>query len=184
MQRSSPKFNAGITVIETIIVVAIAATLGLFTVNSIASIVHKSRASFAGIHLVDSLTRARALAITRENDVVLCPSIDGANCSSGDHWESGWIAFGDVTEDGERRGSEPLLITQGPLGAKTHLISTEGRTRLRFQPTGSNGGSNVTFTLCDGRGPKFAVSWILSNTGNLRSGPAAPAAANLACNGG
>jgi len=64
-----------------------------------------------------------------------------------------------------------------------HLISTAGRTHLRFQPTGSNGGSNVTFTLCDGRGPNFAVSWIMSNAGNLRSTPALPAAANLACFG-
>jgi type IV fimbrial biogenesis protein FimT len=183
MQPSSPKLNSGITVIELIIAIAIAATLGLFTINGIASIVHKSRASFAGIQLVDSLTRARTLAITRESDVVLCPSSDGAHCSGGDRWESGWIAFGDITEDGERRGNEPLLIAQGSLGAKTHLISTQGRTRLRFQPTGSNGGSNVTFTLCDGRGPTFAVSWILSNTGNVRSAPAIAAAADLACSG-
>jgi len=183
MQPSHPKYHAGITLIELMIAVAIAVILGSFTINGIASIVHKSRGGLAGINLVDSLTRARSLAVTRESDVVVCPSSDGQNCDKSDHWESGWIAFGDVREDGERRGSEPVLIRQDALGAKVHLVSTEGRTRLRFQPTGSNGGSNVTFTLCDGRGPKFAVAWILSNLGRLHSAPAGQAAASAACFG-
>jgi type IV fimbrial biogenesis protein FimT len=183
MQRSSVKSAAGITLIELMIIIAIVAVLGLFTVNGIASMVHKSRGGLAGINLVDSLTQARSLAIMRESDVVLCPSSDGSSCLKSDHWESGWIAFGDVREDGERRGSEPVLIAQGALGAKVHLVSSEGRTRLRFQPTGSNGGSNVTLTLCDGRGPKYATSWILSNLGRLHSAPATAAAANAACYG-
>ena len=183
MQPSSPKSIAGITLIELVIITAIIAILGLFTINGIASVVYKARAGLAGINLVDSLTQARSLAVTRESDVVVCPSSDGKNCLKGDHWESGWIAFADIREDGERRGSEPVLIAQSALGAKLHLVSSEGRTRLRFQPTGSNGGSNVTFTLCDGRGPRAAVSWIMSNKGNLRSAPATTAAANAACYG-
>ena len=184
MQPSFPKSTNGFTLVELIILVAIVSILGLFTVNGIASIMHKSRAELAGIGIVDSLTQARSLALTRESDVVLCPSNDGTSCSGADHWESGWIAFGDIREDGERRGNEPTLLAQGPLGSKVHLVSTVGRSRLRFQPTGSNGGSNVTFTLCDGRGPKYAVSWIMSNKGNLHSAPATAAAAELACAGG
>jgi len=37
--------------------------------------------------------------------------------------------------------------------------------------------------LCDGRGPKYAVSWIMSNKGNLHSAVAKPAAADEACYG-
>jgi len=102
MQPSSAKSAQGITLVELIIVVAIASVLGMFTVNSIASIVHKSRAGLASIGIVDSLTRARSLAITSESDVVLCASSDNSNCSGGDHWESGWIGFADKHEDGER----------------------------------------------------------------------------------
>jgi type IV fimbrial biogenesis protein FimT len=184
MQPSSPKSIAGTTLVELVIMIAIVAVLGLFTINGIVAAVHKARAGLAGINLVDSLTQARSLALTRESDVVICPSSDGRNCLKSDHWETGWIAFSDIHEDGERRGSEPVLIAQGALGAKVHLVSSEGRTRLRFQRTGSNGGSNVTFTLCDGRGPRAAVSWILSNRGNLRSAPASAAAASSACYGG
>jgi type IV fimbrial biogenesis protein FimT len=184
MQPSSPKSIAGITLIELIMAIAIVSILSLFVTQANAAVVHKARGSMAGINLVDSLTRARSLAVTRETDVVLCPSSDGKNCSSGDHWEGGWIGFSDIREDGERHGDEPLLIVQEALGARVHLISTSGRTRIRFQPTGTNRGSNVTFTLCDGRGPSKAVAWIMSNDGNLHQESAKPTAASTACYGG
>jgi type IV fimbrial biogenesis protein FimT len=45
------------------------------------------------------------------------------------------------------------------------------------QPNGGNAGSNVTFTLCDGRGADQATTLVLANNGRLRSGtPTADAA--------
>ena len=184
MQLRQPSHVAGITLIELIMAIAVVSILSLFVTQAIAAVVHKARGSMAGINLVDSLTRARSLAVTRETDVVLCPSSDGKSCSAGDHWEAGWIGFSDIREDGERRGNEPVLIAQEALGARVHLVSTSGRTRIRFQPTGTNRGSNVTFTLCDGRGPSKAVAWVMSNDGNLHLDSAKPAAASAACYGG
>ena len=47
-----------------------------------------------------------------------------------------------------------------------------------FQPNGGNVGSNVTFTLCDGRGVEKAVTLVLANNGRLRSGTPSAAAAH------
>ena len=58
-----------------------------------------------------------------------------------------------------------------------HLRTTVGRTRLVFQPNGGNAGSNVTFTLCDGRGAAQATTLVLANDGRLRSGTPSTAAA-------
>ena len=58
-----------------------------------------------------------------------------------------------------------------------HLRSTAGRTRLVFQPNGGNAGSNVTFTLCDGRGAATATTLVLANDGRLRAGTPTPDAA-------
>ena len=41
-----------------------------------------------------------------------------------------------------------------------------------------NAGSNVTFTLCDGRGASHARTLVLSNAGRLRHG--VPSAAGIA----
>jgi type IV fimbrial biogenesis protein FimT len=59
-----------------------------------------------------------------------------------------------------------------------HLRSTEGRTRIVFQGNGGSGGSNVSFTLCDGRGPARAQGLVLANFGRLRE--AVPSPQNLA----
>ena len=59
--------------------------------------------------------------------------------------------------------------TSAPLGGTVRLRSTIGRTRLVFQPNGGSAGTNMTFTLCDGRGTSHATALVLNNTGRLRS---------------
>jgi len=46
-----------------------------------------------------------------------------------------------------------------------------------FQPNGGNAGSNITFTLCDGRGAAQATTLVLANDGRMRAGTPTPAAA-------
>ena len=50
------------------------------------------------------------------------------------------------------------------------MRSTVGRTKIVIQPSGGNAGSNVTYTLCDGRGAAMAESLVLSNRGFLHAG--------------
>jgi type IV fimbrial biogenesis protein FimT len=61
------------------------------------------------------------------------------------------------------------------------LRSSAGRTRVTFQGNGGNAGSNLTFTLCDGRGPAKARALVLSNSGRLRDAPADADAAAATC---
>ncbi len=157
----------GFTLIELAIALAIVAILATIGTQSFASVLHAARASSAGSSLLESLTLARSAAASHEVDVVLCPSSDGTSCTAGFHWESGWIAFADIHEDGERSADEPIVHVQAALGAKVHLITSSGRTRIRFQPNGGNAGSNATFTLCDGRGPTRATAFVMANSGNL-----------------
>jgi type IV fimbrial biogenesis protein FimT len=105
---------------------------------------------------------------------VLCPSTDGARCIDSPDWSGGWIVFLDPNASRERDAGEPLLLAQPALAGRVRLRSTAGRTRIVFQGNGGNAGSNVTFTLCDGRGPAKARALILSNTGGLRDGAATP----------
>jgi type IV fimbrial biogenesis protein FimT len=53
-----------------------------------------------------------------------------------------------------------------------------------FQGNGGNAGSNVTFTLCDGRGPGRAKTLVLSNQGRFRHGTPSPAALAATCASG
>lgn len=184
MQPARFHSAAGFTLIGLIVSVAVAAILTMLLVSTVGSASAKVSARVAEARLVTALERARALAITGDADIILCPSRDGQRCATDDHWEHGWIAFADRIENGERDDGEPTLLREGTLGTGVHLVSTRGRTRLRFQSVfGSNGGSNVTFTLCDPRGPRAAAAWVLSNNGHLHADT--PKAANVAsaCSG-
>jgi len=65
----------------------------------------------------------------------------------------------------------------------TPLISSKGRTRIRFQPSGGNAGSNVTFTFCDGRGARAATAYAMANSGRLHETTPKPANVAEACAG-
>jgi type IV fimbrial biogenesis protein FimT len=169
MQPSSPKTTAGVTLVELMFTLAVVAILCGFASNAASSAIHAARTSSGLASLIASLTRARSLAANAGVEVVLCPSSNGTECIAGDHWEHGWIAFQGIHGAANRDADEPILLRQAALPEKVHLVSTQGRTRIRFQPSGGNVGSNMTFTFCDGRGAKAASAYAMSNTGNLRA---------------
>jgi type IV fimbrial biogenesis protein FimT len=182
MQPSKSSSAAGFTLIGLVISIAIAAILAMLLVSAVGAAAAKVNAGVAEARLVTSLERARTIAISGDSDIVMCPSSDGTHCSAGDHWESGWIGFADRGENGQRNDDEPIILREVALAAGMHLVSTKGRTHLRFQAVfGGNGGSNVTFTFCDTRGPRAAKSWVLANNGRLHSTPAKPANIAAAC---
>lgn len=183
MQRICNRRSGGWTLIELLLVIAVVALLAGFATRMATSAIHAARASSSVSSLFAALTRARSFAATAAVDVVLCPSRDGRTCTSGFHWENGWIAFPATHPGSDRYGDEPIIWRQPALPAKVRLITSSGRTRIRFQPSGGNAGSNATFTLCDGRGPRKATAYAMANNGSLHDQPVDPARVSLACGG-
>jgi type IV fimbrial biogenesis protein FimT len=172
------KAHAGLTLIELLIAVAVVATLAAVAAPAFSGGLEAGRASDARASLLASLmTAANKAAITGSHGV-LCPSRDGETCLDSADWSAGWLVFLDSNGSRDLEGGERLLRIQPALAGKVRLRSTVGRTRIVFQGNGGNAGSNATFTLCDGRGPKRARALIMSNAGGLRDGEAT--AANLA----
>jgi type IV fimbrial biogenesis protein FimT len=173
----------GVTLIELVCVIAVVAIVAAFAARGASAAINAARASNSVSNLFASLTRARSFAATAGVDVVLCPSTNGTSCASGYHWEGGWIAFPAIHAGSDRTSDEPILVRQEALPSKVHLITSVGRTRVRFQPSGSNAGSNVTFTICDGRGAKSASAYTMANNGTLRSAQTDPTNVGQACTG-
>lgn len=172
------KTQHGFTLIELMIAVAVVGVLCGIALPAFSGGLEAARASGARADLLVSLVTASGRAAITGVHGVLCPSSDGASCLDSPDWSGGWLVFLDNNGSRELEGGERILRTQAPLTGNVHLRSTIGRTRIVFQGNGGNAGSNVTFTLCDGRGPARARALIMSNTGTLRDGRAT--AANLA----
>lgn len=162
---------------------AVAALLLALAVPALAdarSLVHAKAARAA---LLESITEAVRHSTSTGVEVVLCASGDGQNCSGQPEWSDGWLVYADLDGNRRRTSNETLVRRQDALDGGVRLRSTRGRTRLTFQPNGGNAGSNVTFTLCDGRGAARAVTLVMANNGRLRDGRPTRSAA-VQCAGG
>ncbi len=172
----------GFTLIELMIALTLAAILLGVALPAFSSGIDAARASDARSALLASLMTASHKAALTSRHAVLCPSVDGVGCDGkSPDWSAGWIVFLDHDGNRERDASETLVHQQPPLAARVHLRSTAGRTRIVFQGNGGNAGSNVSFTLCDGRGPAKAQSLVLNNRGGLRAGTPSTQALAATC---
>jgi type IV fimbrial biogenesis protein FimT len=168
--------SAGVTLLELAIVVATIATLAAIAVPRFLAARESAHAGAAHQAMLGSLMAAASHAASTGAEVVVCPG-DAIACRATHDWTRGWIVFADIDGDRVRDPHDTLLQRIAPLGGKARLRSTPGRTRLVFQPNGGAAGTNVTFTLCDGRGPSRAVGLVMNNSAALRAEAASPAAA-------
>jgi type IV fimbrial biogenesis protein FimT len=171
----------GFTLMELVVGLGLAIALLLVASAAIGGGLESARAGGARADLLGSLVLAGTKAGLTGTHAVVCPSVDGATCSGRVDWTPGWIVFLDADEDGVADPGERRLQRVPALPGRVHLRTSAGRTRVTFQGNGGNAGSNVTFTLCDGRGPAKARSLVISNAGRLRDAPASADAAAATC---
>ena len=167
----------GFTLIEALVVMAVAAILLAVAIPAWSHARAAANAGTVRADLAASLLGAVRHSSIAGTEVVICPALSSGLCSGSTNWDSGWIVFADINGSRMPDANETRLAGSDALPGDVHLRTTTGRTRLIFQPNGGNAGSNVTFTLCDSRGPKSATTLVLSNTGNLRPGQPTDAAA-------
>lgn len=159
----------GFTLIEALISLLIAALLLGVAVPAWSSASEAAHAAEARALIQGSLDVAMRHAAITGSEVVLCPG-DVGGCHDSYDWSGGWIAYADIDGDRARDPGETLLRDQAALAGKVHLRSTTRRRRLVLHPHGgAAAGTNVTFTLCDGRGSARATALVLANSGRLRS---------------
>ena len=163
--------NAGFTLVEGLIAMAVVAIGLAIAVPAYSNAVSATRAEAAKVDLASTLVQALNHSTLTQVQVVVCSSQNGDACNGSVDWSGGWIAFADRDGNRVHGPNETLLRRQLPLHAGTRLRSTAQRTRIVFQPHGgATAGSNVTFTLCDQRGPAKATTLVLANSGRLRQG--------------
>lgn len=171
--------NGGLGLIELVVAMAIVGVLALIALPATMNVVHATRASNALESVYETLMASTRMAVVTSTEVVICPG-GVAGCQGGIDWSEGWIAFPDVNGNRVRDASEPIIFERGPLSSGVGLTATAGRTRLTVQSNGSLAGSNVTLTLCDGRGEGRARALVVANSGRIQQRDAG-SAANVVC---
>lgn len=127
------KKNFGFTLLELMLVVAIASIIAVLAAPSFSSSIKKNRLESIQREMLSALKLARNEAIARGNQVTVCGSADQSTCSGS--WHQGWITFVDEDGDGDRASTETLVDAQYGLTG----ITTGAGSSLEFvsyMPTG------------------------------------------------
>ena len=178
-QPNHQKF-AGFTLLELLITISVAVVLLTIAVPALQSTIQSTRMRSYSHNLFAQMQLARATAIATKTDAVICPSSDLQTCEDAPQWQVGWILYSDQNGDGEfDEGETPYRQQEGM--EKIQVSASSNRTRIRFQPTGTAGGSNGTWTFCDPTLSTQPLAIILSRTGRARFSATASDGGALVC---
>lgn len=158
----------GFTLLELLIVVAVAAVLVTVAVPAMARLVEASRTTATVNDLVGALQLARTRAIFDAHTVSVCKSADGLQCGGNETlWEDGWIVFVNRDRDTPAHvdGGEPILLRHRKVSATDEVRGN--RAYFSFRPVNTRS-TNGTLTVCDLRGPEKGRAIVVSYTGRTR----------------
>jgi type IV fimbrial biogenesis protein FimT len=159
--------QAGITLIELMVITAIAAVLLSTAIPSLGSLVQENRITGISNYLLTNLHYARHEAVFRRTYVAACPSDDLQTCSGHNRWDLGWIVFVDDSRNGQPDDPERDILRVFQADDRM-LMHSAGRTRVRFQPHGGAYGTNLTIRVCERNGRARPRAVIVSNPGRIR----------------
>jgi type IV fimbrial biogenesis protein FimT len=190
MLRASKRFqilmnrNAGFTLIELIVTMALAAIILTIGVPSFRETLQNNHRATQTNEIISSFNIARSEAVKRGVQVRLCKSSDGATCNStacdtgtgSNCWEQGWIVFADSNTNGSLDSGE-IINVHSALGSNLTLRSGSAYTDwVAYAGNGTSSGngsassdtdSNRTFRICDKRGVDQARFAVINITGRL-----------------
>ncbi len=157
----------GLTLIELLIVISIAAILMTIGLPAMAGFVAENRVTAKTNLMMAHIQYARHSAVTLRSNVVACPSDDQQTCSGSNRWDGGWIIFVDRNNNRHQPERPEDVLRVVPPETRL-LLHSAGRNRVRFQPMGGAFGTNLTIRVCDARGQAQARAIVVSNPGRVR----------------
>lgn len=153
----------GLTLVELMITIAIAAILITIGGPGISSILQQNRI-VADINDLSAIARiARFTAVDQSTPVTLCPTSDYTTCTT--DWSKSKMAFIDDNSNGKHESAEMMLGTTEKINSNNTLSGISGT--LTFQADGSIS-SAATIKICPQSGDvKQASALILSLFGRI-----------------
>jgi len=150
-QQTKPCYSTidranGFTLIELIIVLAVAVIITSVAVPAVMGTMASNRVTTAANELVTTLNLAKSEAIRTNKYIALCKSPDAQQCDSSADWKQGWILFYNddndippVVDSGEK-----IIRIQAPLHGSLNFTFKAGN-YIRFYP---NGRTNESGHFC------------------------------------
>src|SRR5262245_23670954 len=182
--RPMKRAPAGFTLLELMVVLAIAGLLFAVAIPAMGDFIRNGRITGAANDVMAALHFTRSEAIKRRAPVTLCTSTnavlanglqnDSATCANSP-LITGWIAFVDTNQDGQRAvPAETLSRTHEPMNTLSTARAATSPAGAAFRVTDLVNGFAVNtnptrIVLCDARGNEPSGGELSSARGIIRS---------------
>jgi type IV fimbrial biogenesis protein FimT len=141
--------HAGFTIIELMMTIMVLAILAAIALPDLSALIKNNRLETALGEVQYGLTYARSEAVTRTQNITVCPTTDGANCN-GANWQDGLLVFVDANPPAGTVSSTSEILKHVQFGASGLRIQDLGNRFLSFNPSG-RAMNGDTLTFCDTR---------------------------------
>ena len=163
---SHAKKSSGFTLLELMVVLAIAAILATMAAPSFTRLIQSNTMSSTVNTFLADMRYARSESIRRGGGVVMCrsdapeasiPVCNNGSGSNGNGWVSGWIIYLDANNDGTISATE-LLRVQERITSMNSIVEMKLNPTAKFQFTATGRLLNLSSatTLQFGGNPVFA----------------------------
>lgn len=167
-RRSNPSKNLGVSLVELLVSLSVAAILISVSAPSMKSLIVSNRIENVADEVYGSLMLARSEAIKRQRTVSLCSTVDDLTCDeSSSGWHHGWLIFTDESDDGLLNDSDQLIRRIAEQSDLISIIWNRGYS-LRFNSRGQTTQAG-TFQICDQENSTDSKAIVISMTGRLRT---------------
>jgi type IV fimbrial biogenesis protein FimT len=180
MLNPSRARSSGLTLVETLVTLAVGSIVLAVGIPALAGLVAGNRITSELNTLTTHLHLARSEAMKRGLRAVICPTRDGATCLGSQDWGQGYMLFADFDADRERDPDETVLQVHRVDGGQIR-IDSGGRRTIAYQADGFARGSNLTVTFCDAAGRADPKAVVVSATGRPRVADIHPNGDPLSC---
>lgn len=164
---------SGFTLLELMVVLAIAGVLAAIAIPAMSNFVRNSRITAAANDVMAALHFTRSEAIKRRQPVTLCTSANAqaaAPACANSPLLTGWIAFVDVNQSESVDAGEAILLQHEAMNPQITARSSLDRFRVTYLPNGfALNSSQAQLVLCDERGNVPSAGELSSARGILIS---------------
>jgi len=170
----SPGRQAGFTLLELIITMAIAAILLTMAVPGFQTTIGNNRLATQTNSLVTDINIARSEAVKRGTGVMLCssanPNADPPTCIGGGNvWTGGWLVFVDEDDNTAFNAGDVLIRVGQAIGGTATILTANTLNTFTYNADGTSGiAVNADFSICDDRGEPFGRQVQIRPTGRPR----------------